>query len=115
MIVKSKILYDILRFFGVLVAEHTTSGAVNLTFKMNRDMIIENLYLEPKINAMVRDFLESPSRWKELSNGTGNKILPSGDGFDRSSWNEHPFCTNWMVSDRRGTTLFSSRSSMVFQ
>nr|GEW45730.1 hypothetical protein [Tanacetum cinerariifolium] len=40
----------------------------------------ENLDLEPKIDAMMRDFLESPSRRKELSKETGSKILPSGDG-----------------------------------
>ncbi|GJV50303.1 hypothetical protein Tco_1440515 [Tanacetum coccineum] len=34
---------------------------------------------------------------------------------DRSLWNEHPFCTNWMVSDRRGTTLFPLGNSMVFR
>ncbi|GJQ96731.1 hypothetical protein Tco_0007870 [Tanacetum coccineum] len=27
---------------------------------------------------------------------------------NRSPWKEHPFCTNRMVSDRRGTTLFLS-------
>ncbi|GJX53767.1 hypothetical protein Tco_0282136 [Tanacetum coccineum] len=34
---------------------------------------------------------------------------------DRSPWNEYPFCTNRMVSDRRCTTLFPSGSSMVFR
>ncbi|GKA11784.1 MAK10-like protein [Tanacetum coccineum] len=43
-------------------------------------MIIEDLDLEPKIDAMMREFLESPSRWKELSKETSSKILPSGDG-----------------------------------
>nr|GEY70823.1 Gag-Pol polyprotein [Tanacetum cinerariifolium] len=40
------------------------------------DMIIEDLDLEPKIDAIVRDFLE----WKELSKKTSSKILPIGDG-----------------------------------
>nr|GFB68433.1 hypothetical protein [Tanacetum cinerariifolium] len=44
------------------------------------DMIIEDLDLKPKIDAMVRDFLESPSWWKELSKETRSKILSSGDG-----------------------------------
>ncbi|GJV94277.1 hypothetical protein Tco_1545854 [Tanacetum coccineum] len=80
MIVNSEIIYDFPRFFSVLVAELTASSAVSLTLKMNRDMIIENLDLEPKINAMARNFLESPSWWKELSKETGSKILASGDG-----------------------------------
>nr|GEZ52198.1 hypothetical protein [Tanacetum cinerariifolium] len=74
------------------------------------DMVIEDLDLEPKVDAMMRDFLEqvletspcfrerislmllehkdiisefcSPSRWKELSEETSSKILPCGDGFD---------------------------------
>ncbi|GKE72664.1 hypothetical protein Tco_1534705 [Tanacetum coccineum] len=58
MIVKSEMLYEFPRFFDVLVAELTTGDAVNFTFKMNRDMIIKKLDLEPKINAMVRDFLD---------------------------------------------------------
>ncbi|GJU11464.1 hypothetical protein Tco_1133860 [Tanacetum coccineum] len=33
---------------------------------------------------------------------------------DRSPWDEHPFYTNRMVSDRRGTTLFPAGSSMRF-
>ncbi|GKA73268.1 zinc finger, CCHC-type containing protein [Tanacetum coccineum] len=72
------------------------------------DMVIKDLDLEPKINAMTRDFLEqvletspcfekrftmillehqdvisefgSSSRWEKLSKETGSEILPSGDG-----------------------------------
>nr|GEX95260.1 hypothetical protein [Tanacetum cinerariifolium] len=110
-------------------------SAVNLALKMKRDMIIKNLDLKPMIDAMMRDFLY-PSRWKELSKETSNKILPCGDGScwktsseftsfkkslrswfgssDRSPWNEHLFYSNRMVSDRRGTTLFPTGSSMVF-
>ncbi|GJW29098.1 hypothetical protein Tco_0045973 [Tanacetum coccineum] len=58
MFIKSEILYDFPRFFGILVAKLATGGVVNLTLKMKRNMIIENLDLEPKINAMVRDFLD---------------------------------------------------------
>ncbi|GJS41935.1 hypothetical protein Tco_0566978 [Tanacetum coccineum] len=43
------------------------------------DMVVKDLDLEPKINAMMRDFF-NPSWWKELSKEMGNKILPSGDG-----------------------------------
>ncbi|GJR45634.1 hypothetical protein Tco_1313737 [Tanacetum coccineum] len=42
-------------------------------------MVIEYLDLEPKIDAMMRDFLD-PSWWKELSKETSSKILPCGDG-----------------------------------
>ncbi|GJV88243.1 hypothetical protein Tco_1532181 [Tanacetum coccineum] len=48
-------------------------------------MIIEDLDLELKIDAMMRDFLESPSQWKELSKETSSKILPSGDGSRREA------------------------------
>nr|GEU99991.1 hypothetical protein [Tanacetum cinerariifolium] len=43
------------------------------------DMVIKDLDLEPKIKAMIRDFLY-PSQWKELSKETSSKILPCGDG-----------------------------------
>ncbi|GJT12578.1 hypothetical protein Tco_0859620 [Tanacetum coccineum] len=43
------------------------------------DMVIEDLDLEPKIDAMMREFLD-PSRWKELSKETSSKIFPCGDG-----------------------------------
>ncbi|GJX81954.1 hypothetical protein Tco_0331435 [Tanacetum coccineum] len=164
MVVKSEILNDFLRFFSVLVAKLAAGSAVNLALKVKRDMIRENLDLGPKINAMMRDFLESPSQWKELSKETSSKILPSRDrscrktlkqiasliakvklnkhmrvlslfatsrssestsfrkslrcwfgSSDRSSWDEHPFCTIRMVSDRRGAALFPSGSSMVFR
>ncbi|GJU62808.1 hypothetical protein Tco_1244643 [Tanacetum coccineum] len=77
--VKSKIFYDFPRFFGVLIEEIAADGAVNLTLKMKRDMIIEKLDLEPKINAMMGDFF-NPSWWKELSKETVSEILLSGDG-----------------------------------
>nr|GEU51057.1 hypothetical protein [Tanacetum cinerariifolium] len=43
------------------------------------DMVIKNLDLEPKVDAMVRDFLD-PSRWKELSKKTSSNIPLCGDG-----------------------------------
>ncbi|GKD74695.1 hypothetical protein Tco_1332977 [Tanacetum coccineum] len=79
MVVKSEILNDFPRFIGVLIVEFATSGAVNLTLKMKRDMIIKNLDLEPKIDAMMEDFLD-PFQWKELSKETSSKILLGGDG-----------------------------------
>ncbi|GKE70114.1 hypothetical protein Tco_1528186 [Tanacetum coccineum] len=64
---------------GVLITEFAAGGEVNFALKMERDMIIENLDFEPKIDAMMRDFLDA-FRWKELSNETSSKILPGGDG-----------------------------------
>ncbi|GKF24677.1 hypothetical protein Tco_0076999 [Tanacetum coccineum] len=43
------------------------------------DMVIKDLDLEPKIDAMMRDFLD-PSRWKELSKKRSSKIILCGDG-----------------------------------
>ncbi|GKA28968.1 hypothetical protein Tco_0715213 [Tanacetum coccineum] len=43
------------------------------------DMVIKDLDLDLKVDAMMRDFLD-PSRWKELSKETSSKILPCGDG-----------------------------------
>nr|GEU53838.1 hypothetical protein [Tanacetum cinerariifolium] len=42
-------------------------------------MVVKDLDLEPKIDTMMRDFLNS-SWWKELSKETGSEILPTGDG-----------------------------------
>nr|GEY95210.1 hypothetical protein [Tanacetum cinerariifolium] len=46
------------------------------------DMVIKDLDLEPKIDAMMKDFLNS-SRWKKLSKEKGREILPSGDESSR--------------------------------
>ncbi|GKA14413.1 hypothetical protein Tco_0694059 [Tanacetum coccineum] len=43
------------------------------------DMVIKDLDLEPKIDAMMRGFLD-PSWWKELSKETSSKILPCENG-----------------------------------
>ncbi|GJZ60866.1 hypothetical protein Tco_0616682 [Tanacetum coccineum] len=56
--VKSEIFYDFLRFLGVLITEFAASDTVNLTLKMKRAMITKKLDFEPKIDAMMRDFLE---------------------------------------------------------
>nr|GEZ58413.1 hypothetical protein [Tanacetum cinerariifolium] len=77
----------------------------------------------------------NPSRQKELSKESGSKILPWGDGscwmtssesisfkkslrcwlgsLDRSSWNEHSFFTNGMVSDQRETVTPSPAAENV--
>ncbi|GJT44401.1 hypothetical protein Tco_0953116 [Tanacetum coccineum] len=67
MVVKSEVLNDFPRFFGVLITEFAAGNAVNLTLKMKGDMDV------------ITEFC-SPSRWKELSKETGSKILPGGDG-----------------------------------
>nr|GEZ90301.1 hypothetical protein [Tanacetum cinerariifolium] len=59
MVIKSEVLYDFPGFFDVLIAKLTANGVVNFIFKMKRDMIVENLVLEPKINAMMMEFLDS--------------------------------------------------------
>ncbi|GJS05671.1 hypothetical protein Tco_0322179 [Tanacetum coccineum] len=76
MVIESEILYDFSRFFGVLIAKLVAGGAVNFTLKMKRDMIIENLDLEPKIDAMMREFLNS-SQWEKSSKETSSEILLS--------------------------------------
>nr|GEX75598.1 hypothetical protein [Tanacetum cinerariifolium] len=67
---------------GVPVTKLTTSRLVNGSSCGGIDMVIKDLDLKPKVDAMMRDFLD-PSRWKELSKEMSNKILPCGDG---SSW-----------------------------
>ncbi|GJQ91732.1 hypothetical protein Tco_0002871 [Tanacetum coccineum] len=79
MVVEGEVLNDFPGFIGVLIADFSASGVVNLALKMKRDMIIKNLDLKPTIDAMMRDFLD-PSWWKELSKETSSKILPCGDG-----------------------------------
>ncbi|GJZ55613.1 hypothetical protein Tco_0610806 [Tanacetum coccineum] len=79
MVVEGEVLNDFPRFVGVLIADFSAGGVVNLALKMKRDMIIKNLDLKPMIDAMMRDFLY-PSRWKKLSKEKSSKILPCGDG-----------------------------------
>ncbi|GKA75595.1 hypothetical protein Tco_0781973 [Tanacetum coccineum] len=74
----SEILYKFPRFFGVLVTKLATGGVVNFALNGKRDMIIENLDLEPKIDAMMRDFLEKVLE----TNGVGSQrhhIVPFGE------------------------------------
>ncbi|GJT80855.1 hypothetical protein Tco_1055197 [Tanacetum coccineum] len=55
--------------------------------------------------------LFSPSRSSE-STSLRKSLRCWFGSSDRSPWNELPFCTNRMVSDRRGTTLSPTRSLM---
>ncbi|GKB46930.1 hypothetical protein Tco_0897683 [Tanacetum coccineum] len=57
----------------------TTGRLIDSSYRGRNDMVIKDLDLEPKIDAMMRDFLD-PSRWKELSKETSSKILLCGDG-----------------------------------
>nr|GEV96902.1 hypothetical protein [Tanacetum cinerariifolium] len=57
----------------------TTGRLVNGSSCDRIDTVMKNLDLEPKVDAMMRDFLD-PSRWKELSKESGSKILPCRDG-----------------------------------
>nr|GEV73040.1 hypothetical protein [Tanacetum cinerariifolium] len=66
-------------FFGVEVTKLTTGRLINGSSCDEIDMVIKNLNLDPKVDAMMRDFLD-PSRWKELSKESGSKILSCGDG-----------------------------------
>nr|GEV44459.1 hypothetical protein [Tanacetum cinerariifolium] len=100
-VVEGKALNDFPGFVAILIAEFATGGAFNLALKMKRDMIIKNLDLNPTIDAMMRDYLsKATSLKKSLRCWFGSS--------DQSPWNEHPFCTNRMVSDQRD----DSRSSL---
>ncbi|GKB04295.1 reverse transcriptase domain-containing protein [Tanacetum coccineum] len=59
MVIEGEVLNDFPGFVCILIAEFAAGGAVNLALKMEGDMIIKNLDLEPTIDAMMRDFLES--------------------------------------------------------
>ncbi|GKD42699.1 hypothetical protein Tco_1267344 [Tanacetum coccineum] len=65
----------------------TTGRLVNGSSYDGIDMVIKDLDLEPKVDAIMRDFLY-PIRWKELSKETSSKILPCGD---RSCWKSFIF------------------------
>ncbi|GKE63108.1 hypothetical protein Tco_1513475 [Tanacetum coccineum] len=52
MVIESEVLNDFLIFIGVFITEFAVCGAVNLAVKMKGDMIIENLNLEPVIDAI---------------------------------------------------------------
>ncbi|GJU11402.1 glucose/ribitol dehydrogenase [Tanacetum coccineum] len=106
MVVEIEVLNDFPRFIGVFIAKFAAGGAVNLTLKMKGDMIIENLDLKPVIGAMMMDFLD-PSRRKELSKETSNKILPCGYG---SCWKTFKPLTACSIKFTQcATPLFSSR------
>ncbi|GJR95202.1 hypothetical protein Tco_0267376, partial [Tanacetum coccineum] len=60
----------------VFVTKLTTDRLIDGSSCDGIDMVIKDLDLEPKNDAMTRDFLE----WKELSKETSSKILSCGDG-----------------------------------
>nr|GEW37767.1 reverse transcriptase domain-containing protein [Tanacetum cinerariifolium] len=77
------------------------------TFVVIEGEVIKDLDLEPKIDAMMRDFFES----SESTNFKKSLRCCLGSS-DQSPWNEHPFCTNWMVSDQR--TIIESKSKVHY-
>nr|GEU81586.1 cyclin-dependent kinase inhibitor [Tanacetum cinerariifolium] len=85
-IVESQVLNDFSRFVGILIAEFTAGGAVNLALKMKGDMIIKDLDLKPTINAMMRDFLtQNPNPNVSLVNCEESEEEEEGEnniGFD---------------------------------
>ncbi|GJT36656.1 hypothetical protein Tco_0927075 [Tanacetum coccineum] len=93
-VIESHILYEFPRFLDAFVTKLTTSRIFDSVPYGGIDIIIKDLDLESKIDAMKRDFFKSSNQ---------------------SPWNAHPFYTKRMVSDRRGTTLFPSGSSMGFR
>nr|GFA72926.1 hypothetical protein [Tanacetum cinerariifolium] len=57
--IEGEVLNDFLRFVGVFITKFSASDAVNFVLKMKGNIIIKNLDLEPTIDAIRRDFLES--------------------------------------------------------
>nr|GEX35870.1 retrovirus-related Pol polyprotein from transposon TNT 1-94 [Tanacetum cinerariifolium] len=84
---KSEIIYDFPRFFSVLVMKLTTGGVVNFAFKKKEDMIIENLDFEPKIDAMMREFLDQDKYVAEILRKFG---LTDGKSASTPIDNEKP-------------------------
>nr|GEV05932.1 hypothetical protein [Tanacetum cinerariifolium] len=106
-VMDGEVLKDLLRFFGTLITKFATSSVLNFALKRVRDMIIKNLDLQPKFNAMMREFwskslkrvcaserdssmmlLEHQDvifefsisfRWEKLRREMGSEILPSRD------------------------------------
>ncbi|GJZ79505.1 hypothetical protein Tco_0644342 [Tanacetum coccineum] len=76
---EGEVLYKCPRFLGIFVTWLTVGGLIDDAPCGEIYMVIKDLDLEPKINTMMRDFLNSSWR-KELSKETGIEILPSGDG-----------------------------------
>nr|GEV20075.1 retrovirus-related Pol polyprotein from transposon TNT 1-94 [Tanacetum cinerariifolium] len=113
-----EILYDFLRFFSAFILKFAAGGTVNLILKVKWDLIVKNLDLKPTIDAITRDFLErvlSLFATSMSSESTSfRKSLRCWFGSsERIPWKENSFCTNRMVSDRRGTTLFPKGISML--
>ncbi|GJW33918.1 hypothetical protein Tco_0053950 [Tanacetum coccineum] len=65
-------------FFGVSVTKLTSGQLVDSSSRNGIDMGIKDLDLEPKIDAMMREFLD-PSRWNKLSKEMSSKILLADD------------------------------------
>ncbi|GKG32102.1 hypothetical protein Tco_0427052, partial [Tanacetum coccineum] len=57
MVVEGEVLNDFPRFVSVSVTKLTTGRLVNGSSCDRIDMVIKNLDLEPKVDAMMRDFL----------------------------------------------------------
>nr|GEW49076.1 integrase, catalytic region, zinc finger, CCHC-type, peptidase aspartic, catalytic [Tanacetum cinerariifolium] len=87
---------------GVFVTKLATGRIINGSSCDVSDMVIKDLDMEPKIDAMMRDFLD-PSRWKELSKETSSKIHPCGDG---SCWKTFKLCS---IGKTWGLLSFSRR------
>ncbi|GJU87318.1 hypothetical protein Tco_1294864 [Tanacetum coccineum] len=87
MVVKNEVVNDFPRFSSVFVVKSFTQAYLIINdFPYDRiDMIIKDLDIKPKIDAMMSDFLD-PSRWKELSKEMSGKILPRGDGSCRKTF-----------------------------
>ncbi|GKA22610.1 hypothetical protein Tco_0708572 [Tanacetum coccineum] len=58
MVIEGKVINDFPGFVGILIAEFSAGGAVNLALKMKGYMIKKKLDLKPTINAVMRDLLD---------------------------------------------------------
>nr|GEW29129.1 hypothetical protein [Tanacetum cinerariifolium] len=65
-------------------------------------MVIKDLDLELKIDAMMRDFWSIPSWWKEVSKETSSKILPCGDESCWKTFDGHPFVMMGFLRNKDG-------------
>nr|GEY06360.1 hypothetical protein [Tanacetum cinerariifolium] len=68
---------------SVYVTKLATDLLVNGSSCDGIGMVIKDLNLKPKIDAMMRDFLHS-SRWEKLCRETSGEIIPSRDGSRRT-------------------------------
>ncbi|GJZ05212.1 hypothetical protein Tco_0538487 [Tanacetum coccineum] len=70
---------SLFRIFHAILSILAIGQLVNGSSCDGIDMVIKDLDLEPKVDAMMKEFLD-PSRWEELSKETSSKILLCGDG-----------------------------------